>query len=143
MMLLFARLAARIGVERLIVAGALLFVVRAVLWTVAGSPLALIAFTSLGGHRVRAGAGGDHDLRGGARARPPAGDGAGPVRQRRRSRSGPSPGAVVAGQVAAVGGLWAVYPVGAVGAAVGAVMVWAAIGRRPTGGSPTGILIAK
>ena len=40
-------------------------------------------------------------------------------------------GAIMAGQVAAVGGLWAVYPVGGVIAAVGAVMVWAAIVRRP------------
>jgi MFS family permease len=48
-------------------------------------------------------------------------------------------GAVMAGQVAAIGGLWAVYPVGGVIAAVGALMVWAAIGRRPAGRSATEI----
>ena len=50
----------------------------------------------------------------------------------------------MAGQVAAAGGLWAVYPVGAVVAAAGAVMVWAAIARgvpaRPAaGGQAAGV----
>ena len=38
-------------------------------------------------------------------------------------------GAIMAGQVAAAGGLWAVYPAMGVVAAVGALMVWAAIAR--------------
>ena len=44
-------------------------------------------------------------------------------------------GAIMAGQVAAAGGLWAVYPVAAVVALAGAVMIWLAIGRRPAGGT--------
>ena len=81
MMILFARFAARIGVERLIVVGALLFVVRAATWTVADSPLTFIAFTALGGSGYALAMVGNHQLRGGARARASAGDGPGPVRE--------------------------------------------------------------
>jgi len=130
MMILFSRLAMRIRVERLILVGALLFVVRAGFWTVADSPLALIAFTSLGGSGYALAMVGTasyvaarvpRDLQ--ATAQALFGSTAFAV--------GTIAGAIMAGQVAAIGGLWAVYPVGGVIAAVGAVMVWAAIVRQP------------
>jgi PPP family 3-phenylpropionic acid transporter len=130
MMILFARFAARIGVERLIVVGALLFVIRAGFWTVADSPLALIAFTSLGGSGYALAMVGTTSY---VAARVP-----GRLQATAQALFGSTAfsigtiaGAIMAGQVAAVGGLWAVYPVGGVIAAAGAVMVWAAIGRRP------------
>ncbi len=129
MMILFARFAARIGVERLIVIGALLFVIRAMCWTVADSPLVLIAFTSLGGSGYALAMVGTASY---VAARVP-----GRLQATAQALFGSTAfavgtiaGALMAGQVAAIGGLWAVYPVGGVIAAAGAVMVWAAIGRR-------------
>ena len=139
MMILFARFAVRIGVERLIVVGALLFVVRAATWTVADSPLTFIAFTSLGGSGYALAMVGTTSY---VAARVP-----GRLQATAQALFGSAAfsigtiaGAIMAGQVAAIGGLWAVYPVGGVIAAAGAVMVWAAIGRGPavSTGVPSG-----
>ncbi len=130
MMILFARFAGRIGVERLIVIGALLFVVRAVFWTVADDPLTFIAFTSLGGSGYALAMVGTASY---VAARIP-----GRLQATAQALFGSTAfavgtiaGAIMAGQVAAIGGLWAVYPVGGVIAAAGAAMVWLAIARRP------------
>ena len=47
-------------------------------------------------------------------------------------------GAILAGQVAAIGGLWAVYPAGGVVAAVGAVLIGAALRQGRPGAATTG-----
>ena len=108
-MLLFARLARRVRVEWLIVIGALLFVVRAACWSVADSPLALIAFTSLGGSGYALAMVGTTSY---VAARVP-----GNLQATAQALFGSTAfsvgtiaGAVMAGQVAAIGGLWAVYP---------------------------------
>ncbi len=142
MMILFARFARRIGVERLIVIGALLFVIRAAMLDARRQPPGAHRLHALGGDRVHAGDGGHHELRGGAR-RPDALQATGQALFGSTAFAiGTITGAIMAGQVAAVGGLWAVYPVGGVIAAAGAVMVWAAIarpGRREQSAAAPGI----
>jgi PPP family 3-phenylpropionic acid transporter len=129
-MVLFGRLARRIAVERLVVVGALLFVVRGVLWSQATSPVALIALTSLGGSGyalVLVGTATYISRRSPAQLQATAQA----LFAATTFSIGSIVGAVLAGQIAAAAGLWAVYPVGAVGSAVGAVMVWWAIAREP------------
>ena len=142
-MILFARFARRVRVEWLIVVGAVLFVARGFAWTVAADPLALILFTSLGGSGYALAMVGTTSY---VAARVP-----GHLQATAQALFGATTfafgtiaGAIMAGQVAAAGGLWAVYPVGAVVAAAGALMVWAAIARglpaRPAvGGQTAGI----
>jgi PPP family 3-phenylpropionic acid transporter len=128
-MISFGRLVRRVPVERLIVGGALLFIVRAVLWSVAGSPWLLIALTALGGSGYALVLVGTTSY---VARRAPA-----HLSATAQALFGATPfsvgsilGAVLAGQIAEVGGLGAVYPVGAVGSALGAAMVWLAIARR-------------
>lgn len=128
-MLLFTRLARRFPVEALIVTGSLLFVVRGVLWTVADTPVAVIAITTLGGAGFALALVGTTAYV--ARRAP--------VHLQATAQAlfgattfsiGSIAGAILAGQVAAAGGLWAIYPVSVVGSVAGAVMVWWAIARR-------------
>ena len=139
MMILFARFAVRIGVERLIVVGAA--AVRRPSGNVdgGGQPADVHRLHRAGRQRVCAGDGGDHQLRRGARARASAGDGPGPVREHgvrhrddRRSHHGGAGGR----DRRAVGGV-----PGRRGRSrrSGPCMVWAAIGRRPAGGSAAAV----
>jgi PPP family 3-phenylpropionic acid transporter len=126
LMVLFPRLAGRTGVERLIVAGALLFVIRAVVWSLAGSPEALIALTALGGMGYALVLVGTTAYV--ARVAPPQLAATAQALFGLTTFSiGSIAGAVLAGQVAAVGGLWAVYPTGAAVSVAGAAMLWAAL----------------
>jgi PPP family 3-phenylpropionic acid transporter len=128
-MLLFARLARRFRVSSLIVAGTGIFVVRAVLWSVTGSALGLVAVAALGGSAFalvlvgttayvaeRAPA----ELRATAQA----------LFSSTTFALGNILGAILAGLIGSSFGLAAVFPASAVGSAVGAALVWAAIARR-------------
>jgi PPP family 3-phenylpropionic acid transporter len=129
-MLLFTRLARRFPVEALIVAGTVLFVVRGVLWTVTSSPVVVIALTTLGGAGYALALVGTTTY---VARRAPA-----HLQATAQALFGATTfsigaiaGAILAGQVAAAAGLWAVYPVSVVGSAAGSVMVWWSIARRP------------
>jgi PPP family 3-phenylpropionic acid transporter len=131
LMILFSRLARRVPIERLIVIGLLLFVVRAVLWTLAESPWVVIALTTLGGTGYALALVGTTTYV--ARRAPAHLQATAQALFGMTTFSiGSIAGAVLAGQFAAIGGLWAVYPAGVVGSAVGAVLVWWAIGRGGT-----------
>jgi MFS transporter, PPP family, 3-phenylpropionic acid transporter len=127
-MLLFTQLARRVGLAPLIVAGTLLFVARAALWSIAGSPLTLIAFTAFGGSGFAFAMVGTTSYV------------ASRVPQHLQATAqalfggttfafGSIVGAILAGQVANAYGLWAVYPAGAVVAAVAAVLIGLALRR--------------
>ncbi len=125
-MVLFSRLVRRLGVERLIFAGSLLFIARAVLWTLAGSPAWLIAFTSLGGSGYALAMVGTTSY---VASRVPAN-----LQATAQALFGSTTfafgtiaGAILAGQVAEIGGLWAVFPAGGVVAAIGAVLIGLAL----------------
>jgi PPP family 3-phenylpropionic acid transporter len=121
-MLLFSRLAKRVGVGRLIVFGSLLFIVRAVCWALAADPLVLIAFTSLGGGGFALAMVGTTSYVA-SRVPPQLGATAQALFGSTTFAAGSITGAVLAGQVASFGGLWAVYPVGAVVATIAAAMI--------------------
>jgi PPP family 3-phenylpropionic acid transporter len=125
-MLLFSRLVRRFGVGRLIVAGALLFVVRAVLWSVSTTPLMLIASTAVGGGGYALTMVGTTSY---IASRVPSQLQA--TAQALFSGTtfafGSIAGSILAGQIASAHGLWAVYPVGAVAAAVGVVLIAASL----------------
>ena len=136
-MLLFARLAARVGVGRLIFIGSLLFILRAVLWSISTTPLMFIAVTSLGGCGFALALVGTTSY---IASRVPA-------QLLATSQAlfgsttfafGAIAGSILAGQVANAYGLAAVYPVGGAVATVGAVLIGLALGQgaRATQGWP-------
>ena len=131
-MILFARLAARFGVERLIIVGAVLFVARAAAWTLAASPATLIAGTSLGGSGYALAMVGTTSYIA-TRVPPQLLATSQALFVGTTFAVGSIAGAILAGQVAAVGGLWAVYPAGAAVAAAGAVLIWLALLRGRAG----------
>lgn len=127
-MLLFPRIARRVRIERLIVAGIAVQALRSALWSVAGTPLAFVAAASVSGisfglvlvgtttyiaSRVPS------SLQATAQA----------LFSSTTFAIGAILGAVIAGQIAQTGGLAAVYPASAIGSAIGAVLVWIAIAR--------------
>ncbi|HEX5827155.1 MAG TPA: MFS transporter [Candidatus Limnocylindrales bacterium] len=128
-MLGFARFARRFRVEHLIVIGAVLFVIRGVLWTLSPTPVLLIAFTVVGAAAfafVLVGTAAfvaerapDH-LQATAQA----------LFGATTFALGSIAGAVLAGQIAAVAGIPAIYPAGVVASAIGAVLIWLGIARR-------------
>jgi PPP family 3-phenylpropionic acid transporter len=128
LMLAFPRLARRVRVEWLIVIGACAFAVRCALWGAVGSAVPFMVVTALGGFgyalvlvgtttyvasRVSSG------LQATAQA----------LFSSTAFASGAIVGSILAGQIAAAGGLGAVYPVAAVGSVLGAGLIWAAIVR--------------
>lgn len=125
-MLLFSRLARRVGVDRLIFAGTLLFILRAVAWTLAASPWWLIAGTSLGGSGYALAMVGTTSYVA-ARVPPQLQATAQALFGSTAFAVGNIAGAVLAGQVASVGGLWSVYPASGVVAAAGAVLIGMAL----------------
>ncbi|HEX5826629.1 MAG TPA: MFS transporter, partial [Candidatus Limnocylindrales bacterium] len=128
-MLGFARFARRFRVEHLIVIGAVLFVIRGVLWTLSPTPLLLIAFTVVGAAAfafVLVGTAAfvaerapDH-LQATAQA----------LFGATTFALGSIAGAVLAGQIAAAAGIPAIYPAGVVASAIGALLIWLGIARR-------------
>ena len=133
-MLLFSRLATRIGVGRLIFIGSLLFIVRAVCWSLAADPFVLIAFTALGGGGFALAMVGTTSY---IASRVPAqlGATAQALFGSTTFAAGSITGAILAGQVASFGGLWAVYPAGAVVAVIAAVMIGVAMRQGARGTS--------
>lgn len=127
-MLLFPRLARRIRIERLIVIGIAAQLVRAVLFSVAGSAIAFVAAASVSGIGFGLVLVGTTTY---VAARVPSSLQA--TAQALFSSTtfaiGAILGAIIAGQIAQAGGLGAVYPTSAVGSAIGAVLVWIAIAR--------------
>jgi PPP family 3-phenylpropionic acid transporter len=125
-MILFPRLARRVAVERLIVIGTLLFVVRSIAWSLAGDPETVIALTVLGSTGYALVLVGTATFV--ARVAPPHLTATAQALFGFTTFSiGSIAGAVLAGQIAAAFGLWAVVPATAVGGAVGTVMVWLAL----------------
>jgi PPP family 3-phenylpropionic acid transporter len=121
-MLLFSRLVRRFGLGRLIVLGALFFVVRAVLWSISTTPLMLIASTTLGGGGYALAMVGTTSY---VAARVPS-----QLQATAQALFGSTTfafgsiaGSILAGQIANAHGLWAVYPVGGVVAAIAVVLI--------------------
>jgi len=127
-MLLFMRLARHVRIERLIVAGVAVQALRSVLWSVAGTPVAFVAAASMSGISFGLVLVGTTTY---VASRVPSSLQA--TAQALFSSTtfaiGAILGAVIAGQIAQTGGLGAVYPVSAIGSAIGAVLVWIAIAR--------------
>jgi len=136
-MVLFSRLARRVGVGPLIFAGSLLFILRAAAWTLAASPASLIAFTSLGGIGYALAMVGTTSYIA-SRVPPQLQATAQALFGSTTFAFGSIAGAILAGQVAAIGGLWAVYPAGGVVAAVGAMLIGAALRQGRPGAAATG-----
>lgn len=136
-MVLFSRLARRVGVGPLIFAGSLLFILRAAAWTLAASPASLIAFTSLGGIGYALAMVGTTSYIA-SRVPPQLQATAQALFGSTTFAFGSIAGAILAGQVAAIGGLWAVYPAGGVVAAVGAMLIGAALRQGRPGSAATG-----
>jgi PPP family 3-phenylpropionic acid transporter len=128
-MLAYRRLAGRLRVQWLLVAGASIFVVRAALFAVSGSPVGLVVGAALGGigfalflvgtttfiaRRAPA------SLRATAQA----------LFTSTAYAIGSIVGGILAGLVAGSWGLATVFPAAAVTSAVGAVMIWLAVIRR-------------
>jgi len=129
LMLAFRRIAQRVRVERLIVTGLAIFALRTALWAVAASPLVFIVVAALNGIGFALVLVGTTAY---VASRVPTS-----LQATAQALFSSTPfaigailGAVIAGQVAAVGGIGAVYPVAAVGATLGAALVWLAIARR-------------
>lgn len=130
LMLLFPRLAKRVRLEVLIVVGLGVFALRAALWSVATTPAMLIAFAAISGIGfafVYVG------MTAYIASRVP-----GHLQATAQALFGSTAyaigsiaGAILAGQIAQAAGIGAAYPASAVLGAVGAVLVWLAIGRRP------------
>ena len=128
-MLAYRRLVGRLRVQWLLVAGAAIFVVRAAVFTVAGSAIGLVVGAALGGvgfglflvgtttfvaRRAPA------SLRATAQA----------LFTSTAFAIGSIVGGILAGLVAGAWGLAAVFPAAAVASAVGAAMIWLAVIRR-------------
>jgi PPP family 3-phenylpropionic acid transporter len=125
-MILFPRLARRVAVERLIVIGTMLFVVRSIAWSLAGNPETVIALTILGSTGYALVLVGTATFV--ARVAPPHLTATAQALFGFTTFSiGSIAGAVLAGQIAQAFGLWAVVPATAVGGAFGTVMVWVAL----------------
>ncbi len=134
-MLLFSRLARRVGVGRLIFIGSLLFIARSVAWTLASDPFLLIASTSLGGSGYALAMVGTTSYIA-SRVPRQLGATAQALFGSTTFAAGNIIGAILAGQIAAVGGLWAVYPAGAVVAVVASALIGLALrqGAQPGSG---------
>jgi MFS family permease len=120
-------------VERLIVAGIAVYAVRSALWGVAQEPVTFVAAAGISGigfafllvgTTTYVAARFASSLQGTAQA----------LFGGTVSSIGYIAGAVLAGLVAQQAGIGAVYPASAVGCAVGAVLVWVAVGRRRVAG---------
>ncbi len=130
-MLAFRRISQRVRLQQLLVVGALLFVFRAVLFSLAGDALGLIVAAGLGGIGFGLFLVASTTFIA-ARA---------PVHLQATAQAlfastafavGTILGGIVAGLIAGAWGLVAVFPVAAVGSALGASMIWlAVIGRSP------------
>ncbi len=128
-MLAFRRIAGRVRVSWLLVAGAGVFVVRAVLFTVSSEPVGLILAAALGGvgfalflvaTTTYVAARAPAELQATAQA----------LFSSTAFSIGMILGAILAGQIASRWGLPALFPVAAGVSLVGAVLVWAAVVRR-------------
>ena len=131
-MLAFRRIALRVRLEWLLVIGAVVFAIRAVLWSIAGSATGLVVVAGMGGvgfglffvatTTFVAGRAPAH-LRATAQA----------LFASTTFAMGSIIGAVVAGGVAATWGLAAVFPVAAVASVAGAALIWLAVIHRVPG----------
>jgi PPP family 3-phenylpropionic acid transporter len=138
-MLAFRRLANRIRASWLLVVGAGLFVVRAVLFTLSNEPVGLILASAIGGigfglvlvaTTTYVASRAPSELRATAQA----------LFSSTAFSVGMIVGTVLGGLVASAYGLAALFPVGAAVSLVGAVLVWAAIVRRgPDAGAAPGV----
>ena len=132
-MILFPRFARRVALERLILLGTLLFVVRSVAWSLVTEPGVIIALTAIGSAGYALVLVGTASFV--ARVAPRHLTATAQALYGFTAFSfGSILGAVLAGQIAASFGLWAVVPATAVGGLVGSVLVWVSLRqatRRP------------
>jgi PPP family 3-phenylpropionic acid transporter len=128
LMILFPRIANRFPVEWLIVGGISVIVVRSLLWAVAASPAAFIAVTALSGCSFSLMLVGTTSYVASRIPRSLQATGQA-LFTSTTFAIGTIGGALLAGQVAQVGGLVGVYPVSAALGAVGAVLAWWSIAR--------------
>ena len=126
----FAWLARRVGVPRLMIAGGLVFAVRAAGWALVGSATDTVAVTMLGGIGYALFVVGTTAF---VSARAPA-----ELRATAQGlfmgttyAMGSILGSILAGLLAGQAGLAAVFPAGIAASLVGALVVWQAIGRGP------------
>jgi PPP family 3-phenylpropionic acid transporter len=132
-MILFPRFARRVAVERLVLLGTLLFVVRSVAWSLVTEPAVIIALTAIGSAGFALVLVGTASFV--ARVAPPHLAATAQALYGFTAFSfGSIIGAVLAGQIAASIGLWAVVPATAVGGLVGSVLVWVSL-RQATRGA--------
>jgi MFS transporter, PPP family, 3-phenylpropionic acid transporter len=126
MMLAFRRVAVRVPVERLVVLGAAIFAARAALWAVTGSATAVVVVAALGGTGFALFLVGTTTW---VASRAPVGMQvtAQALFSGTAFALGSILGALIAGLIAGAWGLAALFPLAAVGSAVGAVLVWIAI----------------
>jgi PPP family 3-phenylpropionic acid transporter len=128
LMILFPRIAKRYRVEWLIVGGISVIVLRSLLWAVAAQPVAFIAVTALSGCSFALMLVGTTSYV--ATRVPPSLQATAQALFTSTTFSiGAIGGAILAGQVAQVGGLVGVYPVSAVLGGIGALLAWWAIAR--------------
>jgi MFS transporter, PPP family, 3-phenylpropionic acid transporter len=128
-MLAYRRIVGRVRVQWLLVAGAAIFVVRALLFTITGSAMGLVVGAALGGVGFGLFLVGSTTFI--ARRTPPS------LRATAQAlfsstafALGSILGGILAGLVAGAWGLAAVFPAAAVASVVGAVMIWLAVIRR-------------
>jgi PPP family 3-phenylpropionic acid transporter len=142
-MILFPRFARRVAVERLVLLGTLLFVVRSVAWSLVTEPAVIIALTAIGSAGFALVLVGTASFV--ARVAPPHLAATAQALYGFTAFSfGSIVGAVMAGQIAATLGLWAVAPATAAGGLVGSLLVWVSLrqatraveGPRAPGPSP-------
>ena len=135
LMILFPRIAKRFRVEWLIVGGISVIVLRSVLWALAAQPVAFIAVTALSGCSFALMLVGTTSY---VASRVPASlqATAQALFTSTTFAIGTIGGAILAGQVAQVGGIVGVYPVSAVLGAIGAVLAWWAIVRPGVTAAP-------
>jgi PPP family 3-phenylpropionic acid transporter len=128
LMIAFPRMARRVRVEWLIVIGGCVFALRGALWAVVGTAVPFLVVTALGGFGYALVLVGTTTY---VASRVPSGlqATAQALFSSTAFASGAIVGSILAGQIAAAGGIGAVYPVAAVGSLVGALLIWAAIVR--------------
>ena len=135
-MVLFPRFARRVAIERLVLLGTLLFVVRSVAWSLVTEPAVIISMTLIGSAGYALVLVGTASFV--ARVAPPQLAATAQALYGFTAFSfGSIIGAVLAGQIAASFGLWAVVPATAVGGLVGSALVWVSL-RQATRGLPAG-----